>query len=125
MNELNLYEDEIIEIEYLDDLQETIDITVDGKNLFFANDILTHNSGASSSDIDMTDISESMGLAHTVDALFGIITQDIIEERENKFRMKALALREAGGIGSIQEFFIDQQYFRVSQGDLQQTIESY
>lgn len=38
-----MIEDEIISIEEIDDCM-TVDIEVDGDNLFFANNILTHNS---------------------------------------------------------------------------------
>jgi intein/homing endonuclease len=43
-------------------IKKTIDITVSGDNLFFANDILTHNSGASSTDAEMTDIGGCIAL---------------------------------------------------------------
>jgi intein/homing endonuclease len=42
--------------------KKTMDITVSRDNLFFANDILTHNSGASSSDAEMTDIGGCIAL---------------------------------------------------------------
>jgi len=38
--------------------EPTIDIEVSGNNLFIANGILTHNSGFSNTDADMTDTSE-------------------------------------------------------------------
>ncbi len=70
--------DEIISIEELEDT-ETIDISVSGNNLFVANNILTHNSAFDSSDIDMTNTSESIGLAATVDAMFALITSEELE----------------------------------------------
>jgi hypothetical protein len=53
--------DEIISIEELYE-EEMIDIEVSGNHLFFANDILTHNSNG---DVDLTNTSESMGITHT------------------------------------------------------------
>lgn len=44
MNDFNLLEDEIVSIEECGE-NDTIDITVDGTHMFFANDIYTHNSG--------------------------------------------------------------------------------
>lgn len=58
------YEDEIVSIEDMGEL-ETIDITVTGDQLFYCNGILTKN---------------SMGLPHTVDAMFALITSEQLEE---------------------------------------------
>lgn len=60
------YNDEVISIEQIDSI-DTIDIEVSGDNLFYANDILTHNSGSKSTDADITDVSESWGLPATLD----------------------------------------------------------
>lgn len=58
---------------------DTIDISCDGNNLFYANGILTHNSGFNSSDIDMTDVSESFGLSFTADLMLALISSDEME----------------------------------------------
>lgn len=58
--------DKIVSIELLPYEEETIDISVSGNNLFFANDILTHNSGATNSDADMTDVSECIYINETI-----------------------------------------------------------
>ena len=50
---------------------EAIDIEVSGNHLFYANDILTHNSN---SDVSLEDVSESFGLPATADFMFAIIT---------------------------------------------------
>jgi hypothetical protein len=67
--------DEIVSIEKLDK-RKTVDIEVSGNHLFYANDILTHNSN---SDVDLTNTSESMGITHTADAIFGLITNEELE----------------------------------------------
>ena len=41
---MELFEDEIVSIEYYDEI-DTVDITVEDTHMFFANDIYTHNSG--------------------------------------------------------------------------------
>ena len=53
---LNLEDFELVEIESIELMgeMETIDITVEGTHMFFANDIYTHNSG---SNVDVGDIS--------------------------------------------------------------------
>lgn len=74
----NIIIDEVIEIVELDE-EETMDIEVSGNRLFFANDILTHNSGYGESDMDLTNTSESIGLPQTVDAMFALISTEELE----------------------------------------------
>ena len=71
--------DKIVSIKKIEE-QETIDITVSGDNLFFANNILTHNSGINNSDIDLTDTSESIGGPMTADLLLALISTEELEE---------------------------------------------
>jgi len=68
-----MYYDEIIEIEDIDQVRNLIDIEVSGNHLFYANDILTHNSN---SDVGLEDTSESFGLPATADFMFAIISND-------------------------------------------------
>jgi hypothetical protein len=58
------YNDEIESIEYVG-VKETVDITVTGDNLFYCNGILTKN---------------SIGLPQTLDAFFGLITSEELED---------------------------------------------
>jgi hypothetical protein len=57
------YDDEIVEISEVGEL-ETVDISVTGNQLFYCNDILTKN---------------SMGITHTADAIFALITSEDLE----------------------------------------------
>lgn len=66
----------ILKIEELDE-RELVDIEVSGNHLFYANDILTHNS---SSDVELTDTSESFGLPATADFMFALISTEELEE---------------------------------------------
>lgn len=75
---MNVKFDEIVSIEECDE-EKTLDIQVSGDNLFFANDILTHNCGVNNMESDMTTVSESMGLPATADAMF-----DISQTEEDK-----------------------------------------
>jgi len=65
----------ILKIEELDE-RELIDIEVSGNHLFYANDILTHNSN---SDVELTDTSESFGLPATADLMFALISTEELE----------------------------------------------
>jgi alpha-galactosidase/6-phospho-beta-glucosidase family protein len=66
----------ILKIEELDE-RELVDVEVSGNHLFYANDILTHNS---SSDVELTDTSESFGLPATADLMFALISTEELEE---------------------------------------------
>jgi hypothetical protein len=66
----------ILKIEELDE-REMVDIEVSGNHLFYANDILTHNS---SSDVELTDTSESFGLPATADLMFALISTEELEQ---------------------------------------------
>ena len=63
--------DEIVDIKYIGK-RNTIDLETDGNNLFIANDILTHNSGFGDAEINLTDISDSIGTAATADIIIGV-----------------------------------------------------
>lgn len=80
----------IIKIEELDEM-ECVDIEVSGNHLFFANNILTHNSN---SDIELTDTSESMGLVHTADLMLALIRTEELDEI-NQILIKQLKNRYA------------------------------
>ena len=78
----------IVKIEEFDE-REMIDIEVSGNHLFYANEILTHNS---SSDIDLTDTSESFGLPATADFMFALISTEELENL-NQIMIKQLKNR--------------------------------
>lgn len=85
--------DEIVSIKKIG-RKDTIDITVSGDNLFFANDILTHNSGATTSEAEMTDTSDSFGIAFTVDLMLALISTEELEQM-NQILIKQLKNRYA------------------------------
>jgi hypothetical protein len=114
MNYNNVIEDEIVSIEE-HEIIDTIDIEVDSKNrLFFANDILTHNSGWEGTDLSITSIAESAGLLHTVDLLFGIITTAEMKARGEYF-LKCLANRVAGYENTKKRYTIEWKYARIEE----------
>ena len=67
---------EVISIEEVGDMN-MIDIEVSGNHLFYANDILTHNS---SSDVGLEDTSESFGLPATADFMFALISTEELQD---------------------------------------------
>jgi hypothetical protein len=71
-----MIEDEIIGIEKLEN-DLTIDIEVSGNHLFYANDILTHNSN---SDVGLENTSESFGLPATADFMFAIMSNEGLDK---------------------------------------------
>jgi hypothetical protein len=122
MKTIELLEDEILEIIELDDEEETIDISVASKDrTFFANGILTHNSGYGSTDLNLTNISESSGLGHTVDGFLGII-QDEIMHANREYMLKLLANRDDGYKNSRKKFLIDYDYMTITEDPDSQII---
>jgi len=84
------------EIESIEEIgmEETIDIEVSGDHTFYANDILTHNSGFASTDLEMTDISDSFGTAMTADLIISMIENDDMK-LAGKYMFKMLKSRYA------------------------------
>lgn len=114
IEELEIDGDEIVAIEEYE-IMDTIDIELDSKNrLFFANDILTHNSGWGSEDLKINDVSESAALIHTVDMLFGIITSPEMKAR-SEYYLKCLANRVAGYENMRKRFTMDWNYARIEE----------
>jgi len=121
MKEINLFEDEIISIEECGE-EYTIDIMVDNTtHLFFANDILTHNSEFDATDLSMNSASESSGLVATVDGMFGII-QDPLMYTANEYKLKLLANRDEGYKNSYRKFLVDYNFMRISEDPTSQII---
>jgi hypothetical protein len=60
--------------------EDSIDIELDGDRLFYANGLVSHNSGAASSDPEMTDVSEAWGLPATADFFLIVIQSAELEE---------------------------------------------
>jgi len=109
-----IIEDEIFSIEEYE-IIDTIDIEVESKNkLFFANDILTHNCGWDTNDLGINAIAESAGLLHTVDLLFGIVTNAEMKSRGEYF-LKCLANRVAGLENTRKRYTMDWKYARIEE----------
>ena len=75
------FNDEIVEIEEIEE-RETIDIEVDGNHLYYANDILTHNSAYNNLDAGVESISDSIGVIMTADIALVLITNEQLREQK-------------------------------------------
>jgi hypothetical protein len=76
-----------------------------------------------SSDVILEQISESAGLIHTVDSLFGIIQDDIMF-MNREYYLKNLANRDDGHKGSKKRFMINYDYMRIQEDLNAEIIES-
>lgn len=71
LNPTDFVMDEIESIELIGD-KPTIDITVDGTHMFFANDIYTHNCGAGEDIVEASHISDSYRKIMTADFILSM-----------------------------------------------------
>ena len=71
--------------------------------------------GLGNSNISVKNIAESAGLLHTVDALFGIMMNPGQAGHIRKYRLKALALRNADGAGTEREFVCDFDHMKITE----------
>jgi hypothetical protein len=93
--------DEILSIEEVGEI-ETIDIEVSGNHLFFANGILTHNSGYGQHSVEMDNIADSMGIAHTADLIISIAQPDELKENNQlKFEIIKSRISKTGSKGIV------------------------
>lgn len=89
--------DEIVEIIELDE-EETIDILTNGNHLFWANDILTHNSGVDEIEFDHSHISGGLSKIQTADNVFAIYTSRAMRER-GRYQLQLMKTRNSSGVG--------------------------
>lgn len=73
-----------------------------------------NRSGFGSTDLSITNISESSALGHTVDAMFGII-QDEIMHANREYTLKLMANRDDGYKNSRKRFNIDYDFMRITE----------
>lgn len=105
---------------------ETIDITTSGNNLFFANGILTHNSGLNSEigQITFANLSESIGTAATADFIMVLGTDTDSLVYQNEVFYKILKNRLGGRVGEIDKMYVDNKSLKMYDSvELDQWIE--
>lgn len=74
----------------------------------------TNRSAYDSSDIGMSNVSESGGLIATVDSLFGIIQSSVMRV-ESKYYIKAVAIRNSDHMGDKKGFNFIGEYLRIEE----------
>jgi len=89
--------DEIVSIEYAG-IEDTIDINVTGDRLFWANDILAHNSAVEEIEFDHSHISGGISKINTADNVFGIFTSRAMKER-GQYQIQCMKSRSSTGVG--------------------------
>jgi hypothetical protein len=113
-------EDEIVSIECIGE-QETIDINVSGNRLFYANDILTHNSAVEEIEYDHSHIAGGISKINTADNVIGIFTSNAMREN-GRYQVQFMKTRSSSGVGSKVDLAFDVDTLRIS--DLEETDET-
>jgi hypothetical protein len=93
----NLIEDEITSIKYIGE-EDTIDVNVSGNHLFYANDILTHNSAVEEIEFDHSHIGGGLSKIQTADNVIGIFTSRAMRER-GRYQIQFMKTRSSSGVG--------------------------
>jgi len=107
------YNDEIVSIEYIG-VKKTIDIDVDSKDhLFYANEILTHNSAVEEIEFDHSHISGGISKINTADNVFGIFTSRAMRER-GRYQLQLMKTRSSAGVGQKIDLDFDVNTLRIT-----------
>jgi len=116
-------DDEIVSIEYVG-IEDTIDINTSGNRLFFANDILTHNSAVEEVEFDHSHISGGISKINTADNVFGIFTSRAMRER-GKYQLQLMKTRSSSGVGQKVDLDFDVNSLRITDSDEQNPDAPY
>lgn len=107
-----LEEDEIVEVNYVGEMP-TIDIETNGNHLFFANDVLTHNSSAEEIEFDHQHIAGGISKINTADNVLAIFTTISMKE-SGRYQIQFLKTRSSAGVGSKVDLKFDPCTLRIS-----------
>ncbi len=104
----------IISIEE-NEIEDTMDISTDGDRLFYANGILTHNSGIEIDfkSVDYTHIGESLGISSSADflAIMGKDEESMVYDSELLY--KIVKNRLGGRVGETGRFYVDKRSLKM------------
>jgi len=122
-NNSNVFEidDEIIEIEYIGE-QDTIDINTTGNRLFYANNILTHNSAVEEVEFDHSHIAGGISKINTADTVIGIFSSRAMRER-GRVQIQFMKTRSSSGVGTKLDLGYDMETLRITDLDEDQQSE--
>lgn len=94
-------------------LEDTIDIEVlSESNLFYANDILTHNSSVSETDYDVSHIAGGISKINTADNVIAILTTEYLRQ-SGEYQIQFLKTRSSNGVGSRIYLSYDQKSLKI------------
>jgi len=82
-----------------------------------------NGNGYESTNLTMSDVSESKGLTATVDALFGIV-QTSLMKASNVYYLQAIALRDSPHMGDKKKYIFDPYYLRITEDAAEEIIPS-
>lgn len=114
--------DEIVSIEEVG-IRETIDINVSGNRCFYANGILTHNSGVDEIEYDHSNISGGLSKINTSDNVFGIFTSRAMRER-GEYQLQLMKTRNSSGVGSKVSLDFNVDTLRITDPEKETTNEA-
>jgi len=119
----NVFEidDEIIEIEYIGE-QDNIDINTTGNRLFYANNILTHNSAVEEVEFDHSHIAGGISKINTADTVIGIFSSRAMRER-GRVQIQFMKTRSSSGVGTKLDLGYDMETLRITDLDEDQQSE--
>lgn len=103
--------DEITEISYKG-FEDTIDINVDNDRLFWANNILTHNSATNESEVDHSHIAGGISKIQTADNVIALLCTPAMRDR-GQYQFQFLKTRSSSGVGSKVMLGYDQNTLRI------------
>ena len=103
--------DEIKSISYVG-MEDTIDINVDNDRLFWANDILTHNSATNETEVDHSHIAGGISKIQTADNVIALLCTPAMRDR-GQYQFQFLKTRSSSGVGSKVMLGYDQDTLRI------------
>mgnify|MGYP001183177163 FL=1 len=93
--------------------EEVMDIEVLSEtNLFWANDILTHNSSTTTNDYDMSHIAGGISKINTADNVIAILSTEALRQN-GEYQLQFLKTRSSSGVGSRLYLSYNQNSLRV------------
>ena len=116
------FNDEIISIEEIEEM-ELMDIEVDSEDhLFYASDILTHNSGVDVTEYDHSHIAGGISKINTADNVFAIHSPNGMKEKGIS-KLQFLKTRSAASTGQFIELAYDPKSMRVTDKIIQEDVD--
>jgi hypothetical protein len=95
---------------------DTIDIETDGNHLFYANNILTHNSSHENNEFGHHHIAGGISKINTADNVIAIFTTSTMKEN-GRYQIQFLKTRSSSGVGSKVDLAFNNRSLRITDLD--------